>query len=128
MSYNITGRSVASATAAVKGAVHNVFTGGQPDATTLDSLANGEQLASTLSYLKAHSTEIVNSARVTVSSVTFLDATTALALINIDYTSGGQPQGWGQQTTVSLTDGQWKVSNDSYCVTVGSLLPSCPVN
>jgi hypothetical protein len=119
---------VQAATAAVRTSVHNVFTGGQPDSTTLDSIADGQQLASTLAYLKSHASEIVNSARVTVSSVSFLDAKTALAVINIDYVSGGQAQGWGQQATVTLADGQWKVSADSYCTTVFTLVPSCPVH
>jgi hypothetical protein len=118
---------VPAATAAIQAAVHNVFTGGQPDATTLDSIADGQQLASTLAWLKAHASEIVSSARVTVSGVSFLDAQTALASINIEYVSGGQSLGWGQQTTVTLVDGQWKVSADSYCATVVTLVPSCPL-
>jgi len=118
---------VPGATAAVQAAVHNVFTGGQPDATTLGSITNGQQLASTLTWLKAHASGIVSSARVTVNSVSFLDPTSALASISISYDSGGQTQGWGQQTTVTLADGQWKVSADSYCTAVFTLVPSCPV-
>jgi hypothetical protein len=117
---------VPAATAAVRAALERVYNGGQPAATALASITNGEQLTSVLAYLTAHTPDIVRTARVTVKSVTFLDASNAIASITVSYVSGSSRQTLAQQPTVVLDDGKWKVSQDSYCATVATLVPSCP--
>jgi hypothetical protein len=89
-------------------------------------LANGEQLVPLLAELASTNPEIVRSARVSLQAVTFLDAQDAVASIKISYSSGTLTQGLGESATVVLEQGAWKVSQDSYCQTVSTLVPSCP--
>ena len=115
-----------AATAAVRAAVMGAFTGGQSAAATLSSITNGQQLAPVLAELEATNSEIARSARVSLQSVAFLDPEEAVASIKISYASGGVTQGLGENETVALEQGAWRVSQDSYCQTVITLVPSCP--
>jgi hypothetical protein len=114
-----------AAQASVRAALDAAFTGGQPAATTLHGIQNGEQLAPVLAELSRVHPDVENSARVSINSITFVDSARAIAEVVINYQENGA-QTYPTQTNVLLVDGSWKVSQASYCDTVQLLVTACP--
>jgi hypothetical protein len=81
----------AAATTSIRGAFERAYDAGQPAATQLGAIENGDQLTPVLAELTRQLPATVHTSKITVGNVTFLDATHA----NVDYTLTFQYQGHG---------------------------------
>lgn len=118
--------NIPAATAAIRATVQQVFTGSEPTATVLAGIVNGQQLAPALAELERKSPDLRRLTRVTVGTVSFEDASQAIAAFQLTTDQSGIKQTLQQSVDVELTASGWKINRADYCGILGGIVDSCP--
>jgi hypothetical protein len=112
----------------VRAAFAQAYTGGASNSTILAAIENGRSLAPVLTEMESVNPQTVQSARIAVTNVSFTDADHATVTASLSYIFGGTPSTMtGSQTAVRV-DGQWKVTESSYCSIISLTGVACPAN
>ncbi|WP_018638888.1 hypothetical protein [Parafrankia elaeagni] len=117
-------QNAAAARAAIGQAYAQAFTSSGDPAHSLAAVEDGPALAATLAQAQQNFPQATSSASVTTSDVTFTDPRNAWLRFHVTY-QGGVDFGVRGGTAV-ISEGQWKVSRETYCMVMGWAGATCP--